>query len=94
LAAPVLVPVGRVDGAGGGTLRPVVGFGTDGFGTPPFAAGGFGAETTVGPFGKAGLFAVGLFTVLRPALLGGGRSAGAGGGAAGVGLGAGISSLR
>jgi len=91
---PAVLPAGRVDGVGGGTFRPVVGFGPGGFGaldTPPLATGGFGADTTVGPFGNEGLFAVGL--VARTAL-GVGRNAGAGGGAGGVGFGASISSLR
>jgi len=82
------LPVGLVEGAGGGAFRPVpVG------GAPPFATGGFGAD---GPFGiNAGLLTLGLVAVTgktRPTETGVGRSAGAGGGAGGDGLGGGISS--
>jgi hypothetical protein len=108
----VEVLVGLVVGAGGGTLRPVVpALGTGGLGallTPPglsiellvyispFATGGLGPDTTVGPFGKVGLLNVGLLLITGDTGLaaGPGRRAGAGGGAGGAGLGAGISSLR
>jgi hypothetical protein len=75
-----LLPVGLVVGAGGGTLRPVVGLGGAGAPvTPPFATGGFCAEGTFGV--KAGLGDE------RPT--GVGLNAGAGGGAGGAGFGAG-----
>jgi len=97
-------PIGRVDGAGGGTLRPVAWFVTGGVReleippviskealSPglPFATEGFGAT---GPFTTGLRAAVELLPVKET---GAGRRAGAGGGAGGAtGLGAGISSLR
>jgi hypothetical protein len=83
MAADARLRVGLVDGAGGGTLRPVVGL----------ATGGLGADAAVAPFGVNEVFIA--TDEIRPVeAAGAGRSAGAGGGARGTGLGSGISSLR
>jgi hypothetical protein len=101
------LPEGLVEGAGGGTLRPVRVLDVGGVGAPvippkvnngdrtriPLATGGLGAD---GPLGmNAGLLTFGFIAVageIRPVETGLGRRAGAGGGAKGAGFGAGISS--